>query len=94
MGRQSQVLCEGPGDFRQQAQRICLKLIDVMHANVDRYLRIYLGLLRFQVRSQADHRALPAACAHYDAEAALGILTRHLANARDALSDYPRREER
>jgi DNA-binding GntR family transcriptional regulator len=70
-----------------------LRLIDMMHANVDRYLRIYLSLLRFQGRSQADHRALLTACARYDAEAALGILTKHLAGARDALADYLRREE-
>jgi DNA-binding GntR family transcriptional regulator len=70
-----------------------LKLIDLMHANVDRYLRIYLGLLGFQGRSQEDHRALLAACARYDAETALGILTKHLAVARDALAEYLRREE-
>ena len=65
-----------------------LKLIDMMHANVDRYLRIYLGLLRFQPRSQAEHRALLAACARYDSAEALGILTNHLAGARDALAEY------
>ena len=69
-----------------------LKLIDMMHADVDRYLRVYLGLLRFQSRSQQEHRALLAACARYDAVEALGILTEHLAGARDSLAEYLRRQ--
>ena len=69
-----------------------LKLIDMMHANVDRYLRIYLGLLRFQGRSQREHRALLAACGRYDTADALSILTNHLAGARDALAEYLRRQ--
>ncbi len=69
-----------------------LGLIDMMHANVDRYLRIYLGPLRSQARAQAEHRALLAACARYDAPAAIGLLTEHLAGTRDALAEFLRQE--
>lgn len=68
-----------------------LKLIDLMHANVDRYLRIYLGVLGLQGRSQHEHRVLLAACARHDAAAAVATLTEHLAGTRDVLAAYLRR---
>ena len=51
-----------------------LSLIETMHDNVNRYLRIYLSLMNFKDRSQQEHRALLAACERYDTTAATKVL--------------------
>jgi DNA-binding GntR family transcriptional regulator len=69
-----------------------LSLIKTMHYNVGRYLRIYLSIMNFQSRSQAEHRALLAACKRYDAGAALELLTEHLRGAGERLAAYLREQ--
>jgi DNA-binding GntR family transcriptional regulator len=69
-----------------------LRLIRTMHANVDRYLRIYLALIGIQARSQREHRALLAACERHDTTAATQLLIDHLEGASTMLSAYLRRE--
>ena len=43
-----------------------LSMIQHLHNNVERYMRIYLSTLHHQAKSQAEHRLLLAACAEND----------------------------
>lgn len=47
----------------------------------DRYLRVGAGSLGYAGRSHREHRALLAACRNRNAEAAMGILSRHIEEA-------------
>jgi DNA-binding GntR family transcriptional regulator len=65
-----------------------LALIQNMHNNVERYMRLYLATMHYQAKSQTEHRALLKACANKDVKAAQKVLRRHMADARAQLSGY------
>lgn len=67
-----------------------LAMIRAMHDNVGRYMRMYLALMNFQARSQAEHYAILGACERYDSAAAIELLTQHLNYASTQLSSYLR----
>lgn len=69
-------------------------LIQNLHNNVARYMRIYLSTLHYQEKSQAEHRALLKACQQKDVKAAQKLLRKHMAAARDNLSKYLGNSER
>jgi len=62
-----------------------LGLIEAHHNAADRYVRILLSNLDHRSRSQAEHRALLAACRRRDAGKAMGILRQHLGEGSETL---------
>jgi DNA-binding GntR family transcriptional regulator len=65
-----------------------LGLIEAQHRAADRYVRILLSNLDYRARSQAEHRAILAACRKRDGEAAQHLLRRHLGDGASALADH------
>lgn len=65
-----------------------LNLIQVMHNNVERYMRLYLSTLHYQEKSQAEHRKLLAACALCDVKTAQKVLEKHMEDASKHLIRY------
>jgi DNA-binding GntR family transcriptional regulator len=65
-----------------------LHLIRMMHNNVERYMRLYLTTMNYQVKSQEEHRALLEACASGDVEAGKTILRKHMEAASSSLITY------
>jgi len=65
-----------------------LDIIEDMHLNVNRYLRIYLSLLDYQKTSQSEHYRLLEACRNKDLQEATSVLEEHLANAADHLTRF------
>ncbi len=55
-----------------------MESIKTLHFNVSRYLILYLAALDFQTQSQAEHRAILAACRQGDIPAAVERLQQHL----------------
>jgi len=74
--------------YRPGGNSRLLGLIEDMHLNVDRYLRIYLSLLDYQKTSQTEHYRLLEACRNKDLEEAAFVLEEHLANAADHLTRF------
>lgn len=62
-----------------------LEMVRRLHVNVARYLVIYLSGLAYQATSQAEHRAILAACRQGDADAATTHLETHLRGASEQL---------
>ncbi len=58
-----------------------LALIVTQHRRFDRYMRMVLDTMRHQQASQAQHRALLAACEGHDTTTATQILEQHIAEA-------------
>ena len=65
-----------------------LSLIQNLHNNVERYMRLYLATLHYQEKSQAEHRLLLDACGKGDVKAAQKILRKHMTDAKKNLSRY------
>jgi len=65
-----------------------LSLIQNMHNNVERYMRLYLSTLHYQEKSQKEHRLLLDACAKRDIKAAQKLLRKHMTDAKNNLSKY------
>lgn len=65
-----------------------LSLIQNMHNNVERYMRLYLSTLHYQEKSQKEHRLLLDACARKDLKAAQKLLRKHMTDAKKNLSRY------
>jgi DNA-binding GntR family transcriptional regulator len=55
-----------------------LALIEAQHNAADRYVRILLSSLDYRLTSQAEHRAILAACRAGDGAAAVALLQKHL----------------
>lgn len=68
-----------------------LSMIQHLHNNVERYMRIYLSTLHHQEKSQAEHRLLLAACAEKDVKKAQKLLRKHMNDAQKNLGKYLRR---
>lgn len=60
--------------------------LKVLHANVARYLVLYLAGMDYQEQSQAEHRRILEACRHGKIDEALNTLTLHLQDAADNLT--------
>jgi len=65
-----------------------LSLIQQMHNNVARYMRLYLTTMNYQKKSQEEHRALLYACGRRDIREAQKVLRRHMSDASRNLSKY------
>lgn len=64
-----------------------LGLIITQHRRFDRFMRIVLASMRHQAASQAEHRALLAACAQRDQATAIALLEQHIATAAALLAE-------
>lgn len=58
-----------------------LALITTQYHRFDRYMRVVLAAMQHQAQSQAEHRALLAACMQRDAAAAVVIVEEHIMTA-------------
>lgn len=65
-----------------------LALIATQHRRFDRFMRIVLASMCHQAASQAEHRALLAACTRRD-QAAVALLEQHIATAAALLAAQP-----
>jgi DNA-binding GntR family transcriptional regulator len=65
-----------------------LSTIQTLHANVARYLVLYLEGMDYQERSQVEHRSLLEACRHGEVDQALDVLEGHLHTASDQLAAF------
>ena len=65
-----------------------LLLIQNMHNNVERYMRLYLSTLHYQEKSHKEHRLLLDACAKNDVKAAQKLLRKHMTDAKKNLGKY------
>jgi DNA-binding GntR family transcriptional regulator len=65
-----------------------LTLIQNMHNNVERYMRLYLSTLHYQTKSQEEHRELLNACAKKNIKGAQRLLRKHMADASANLTEY------
>lgn len=62
-----------------------LSILEKIHANSERYVRLHLSLTKSQVRSQAEHRAILEACRQGDVAAVKHLLSDHLETAKRLL---------
>jgi DNA-binding GntR family transcriptional regulator len=69
-----------------------LSLIATQHRRFDRYMRVVLAAMCHQPESQAEHRALLAACVERDEAQAVVLLERHIASAAALLAEQLRAE--
>ena len=65
-----------------------MSLIKQMHNNVERYMRLYLFKMKYQNRSQDEHRSLLAACKNRDVAKAQTILRSHMKDASMMVGKY------
>lgn len=63
-------------------------MLRTSHLNLDRYMRVMLSGLKRQPTSQAEHRAILAACVERDADLACELLTQHLTVSSEELLAY------
>lgn len=63
-------------------------LINTHRTNVDRYLRIYISVMKRKRRSQLEHRRILEACKRRDGEGAVKALEEHLRGASEQLIAY------
>jgi DNA-binding GntR family transcriptional regulator len=74
--------------YRSANRPKLLTLIQNMHNNVERYMRLYLSTMKYQIKSQEEHRALLNACSKRDIKAAQDVLRKHMADASTSLTGY------
>lgn len=67
-------------------------LIHSLRANVDRYARIYISVMKRKATSQQEHRRILEAYRQRDTSGALAALEEHLGRAYTELAAYLRRE--
>lgn len=74
--------------YRSANRPKLLTLIQNMHNNVERYMRLYLSTLHYQTKSQEEHRALLTACTKGNIKGAQKLLRKHMADASVNLTEY------
>jgi DNA-binding GntR family transcriptional regulator len=74
--------------YRSANRPKLLSLIQNMHNNVERYMRLYLSAMNYQKKSQEEHRAILQACAQGDVKAAQSLLREHITAASISLIGY------
>ncbi|MEY7999015.1 GntR family transcriptional regulator [Clostridium sp. Mt-5] len=65
-----------------------LSIINNLHVNVARYIRIYLDLMNFEKKSQQEHYNIFNACKERNTEKAVEFIKQHLENASATLVSY------
>jgi DNA-binding GntR family transcriptional regulator len=65
-----------------------LSLINNLHINVNRYIRIYLELMNYEERSQKEHYEILDAYRKKDVECAVEATVKHLQHASNQLVNY------
>jgi DNA-binding GntR family transcriptional regulator len=65
-----------------------LTMIKTLHLNVDRYVRLQMGQMDYQERSQKEHYQFLEACLHHDSKAAVRLLKKHIDTAGEQLVTY------
>lgn len=65
-----------------------LSIINNLHINVARYIRIYLELMNFEERSQEEHYKILNACKEKNVQEAISLIQKHLKNASVTLVSY------
>jgi len=74
--------------YRSANRPKLLAMIQNLHNNVERYMRLYLTTMHYQTKSQEEHRALLSACAQGNIKAAQKVLRKHMADASNNLIEY------
>jgi Transcriptional regulators len=65
-----------------------LSIINNLHINVARYMRIYLELMNFEEKSQEEHYKILSACREQNVQEAINLIEKHLENASVTLVSY------
>ncbi|MFZ5633849.1 MAG: GntR family transcriptional regulator [Bacillota bacterium] len=71
-----------------------LSFINNLHANVDRYMRICLHLIKHKAKSQQEHHQILEACRQRDACTAVEILKRHIETGGKLVIEYLQQERK
>lgn len=74
--------------YRSANRPKLLSLIQNLHNNVERYMRLYLTTLHYQTKSQEEHYALLDACTRGNIKGAQKVLRKHMADASSNLTEY------
>lgn len=74
--------------YRSANRPKLLSLIQNLHNNVERYMRLYLTTMHYQTKSQEEHYALLDACAKGNIKGAQKVLRKHMADASSNLTEY------
>ncbi|MBV7274692.1 GntR family transcriptional regulator [Clostridiaceae bacterium UIB06] len=65
-----------------------LSIVNNLHINVGRYIRIYLGMMNFEEKSQEEHYKILNACKEGNAQEAANLIEEHLKNVSMTLVSY------
>ena len=68
-----------------------IKMIAPLHANVERYMMLYLVDMKYHSTSQSEHRLILEACKNKNGKLASDILKAHLGLASEHLIEYLKR---
>lgn len=74
--------------YRAAKRPQLISLIQNMHNNVERYMRLYLSTSKVQRKSQEEHREILQACSQRNIKTAQKLLRKHMADASDSLVKY------
>lgn len=65
-----------------------LSMIQLLHTQIDRYLRMHLTLMQYMERGEHEHRLILEACRQQDTEQAVAVLERHIRAVAELLATY------
>lgn len=65
-----------------------LSIVNNLHINVARYIRIYLKFMNFEEKSQKEHYNILNACKEKNVQEAINLIEQHLQNASTTLVSY------
>jgi len=68
-----------------------IEMIAPLHANVERYMMLYLVDMKYHSTSQSEHRLILQACKNKNGKLASDILKAHLGLASEHLTEYLKR---
>lgn len=67
-------------------------MIETLHANFERYLRVYVLVLGYEKQGQEEHRGLLELCKRGDVGGAVELLERHISNVAEILLRHLRQD--
>jgi len=74
--------------YKASGRMRLMELIENMHLNVERYMRIYLLDMHYHPTSQEEHYKLIKACRAKDSKAACALLQQHMEKACNLLAEF------
>src|SRR5579859_7387415 len=70
-----------------------VSMIKLQHTLMDRYLRVHVTLLKYEVQGTQEHRQILEACRAHDSEKAVALLEHHIKKVGELLMAYLQPEQ-